>query len=146
MAGTAWIAGADVGLDFGKLNIDLEGAFGENWWFEKYPYAWSGLLMASYKIKLVKGWPLWLEPAVRGEVLTILTSMSEWRARLWQLAPAINLHIGRHVRLMIDGEFVYAQGSEADLDGSRRDGLWPNEWPGAFTDSKKLMVQLIFGL
>jgi hypothetical protein len=88
--------------------------------------------------------PLWLEPAVRGEVLTILTSASEWRTRMWQVAPALNLHIGKHVRLMIDGEFVFAQGTEADLDGSRNDGLWPGEWPGAFSDSRRLMVQLVF--
>jgi hypothetical protein len=154
MAGAAWAGGADVGLDFGDLHIDLEGTFGENWWFEEFPYAWTGLLAASYKIKLKKGWPLWLEPALRGEVLTILTSGSEWHARQWQIAPAINLYIGKHVRLMIDGEFVFAEFANkdnADFDqcGSgdiKCVGLWPDEWPGAFADSKRLMVQLLFGV
>jgi len=144
MAGPAWMTGADVGLKIEKLRVAAEGMLGENWWFEKYPYLWSALLEVSYKIRLGEGVPLWLEPAVRGETMTILTSMSEWRVRLWQVAPAVNLHIGKHVRLMLDGEFVFAQGSEADVDGSRRDGLWPNEWPGALTDSKRLMLQLIF--
>jgi hypothetical protein len=144
MAGPAWMAGADAALKVGGLRVAAEGMFGENWWFERYPLAWSGLLMLSYRLPLGERWPIHLEPALRGEVLTILTSTSLWRARLWQLAPGINLHVGEHVRLMLDGEFVFAQGTEADLDGSRRDGLWPNEWPGSFADSKRLLVQLLF--
>jgi hypothetical protein len=145
MTGMSWMTGIDACLKLKKLRIIAEGLLGENWWFEKYPYTWSATLLASYKFKLGKKVPIWLEPAVKGEVLTFLTEgMDEWRARLWQVTPGLNLHIGRHVRFMINGDFIFAEGSEADIDGSRRDGLWPNEFPGNFQDSKRLLLQLAF--
>jgi len=144
MAGAAWAAGADLGLKLGKARVVAEGLYAENWWFERYPHALSGLLMVSYRVRLGEGVPLWLEPVVKGEVIGLLRSSGEWRVRLWQLTPAVNLLIGKHVRLMIDGELIFTEGTEADIDGSRRDGLWPNEWPGEFRDSRRLMVQLSF--
>jgi hypothetical protein len=147
MAGTAWMVGMDVVVKPDKLRVVLEGNLGENWWFQKYPYVWSAALVASYKFRLVKGVPLWLEPAVRGEVMSFLTDgMDNWRARLWTIAPGVNLHVGKHVRLMIDGEFQFAQGTEASFDGTRRSGLWPNEYAGNWADSKKLMIQLGFNI
>jgi len=146
MTGTAWMAGVDGLVRVGKLQIVVEGTLGENWWFKKYPYVWSAVLMASYKYKLPTKWPLWVEPVVQGEVLTLMPSMDRWRNRMWRVMPGVNLHVGKYVRLMVDGEFLFAQGTESDIDGSRRDGLWPNEWPGAFDDSWRLMVQAAFSI
>jgi hypothetical protein len=146
MAGPRWMSGADFALKLGKFRAIAEGMFGEDWWFEKYPYAWSAALTVSYRIRLHHAWPLWLEPAARGEALSLLTDGGEWRTRMWQVAPGISLDIGKHVRLMIDGELTFTEGSESDIDGSRREGLWPNEWPGAFADSKRLLVQLVFSI
>ncbi|MBN1654533.1 MAG: hypothetical protein JXA30_12245 [Deltaproteobacteria bacterium] len=146
MAGFAWMTGIDAALRVEKLRIVLEGMLGENWWFERYPKIWSALLTLSYKYKLIKGWPLWVEPVFRAEVLTVLRSMDDWRVRMWQLVPGVNLHLGKHVRLMIEGEFVLTQGNEAMIDGSRKDGLWPNEWPGLFADFNRLIVQLAFSM
>jgi hypothetical protein len=147
MTGTAWMAGADVTFRPKKLRIIAEGMIGQNWWFEKYPYTWSAVLVASYRIKLGKSVPLSLEPALMGEVLTLMTGgMDNWRSRLWQVTPGVNLHIGKHVRLMIDGQLRFAEGSEADIDGSRREGLWPNEFPGAWADRTRLLVQLAFSI
>jgi hypothetical protein len=146
MTGMSWMAGMDLSLKFGKFSIAADGMVGENWWFEKYPYVWATSLMVSYKKKLVKGWPLWIEPVVMGEVLTLLTDWSEWRNRMWQVAPGVNLHIGKYVRLMIDGEFTFVEGVESDIDGARWEKLWPNEWPGDWTDSKRLLVQLAFSI
>ncbi len=147
MTGTKWMAGADVVIKPDKLRVVAEANLGENWWFEKYPYTWSAVLVASYRLRLAKGVPLWIEPAVRGEVLTLLTDgMGSWRARLWEIAPGVNLLVGKHVRLMIDGEFRFAQGSESSIDGTRRSGLWPNEYSGNWADSKKLMIQLAFDI
>ncbi len=147
MTGVSWMTSADVVFTPNKWRIVAEGMLGENWWFKKYPMIWSALMLVSYKHKLKKGVPLWIEPAIKGETYTFMTSdMKNWRVRLWQLTPAVNLHIGKHVRLMIDGEFVFAQGEESDIDGSRRSGLWPNEFSGDFSDSKRLLVQLAFGI
>ena len=147
MTGKRWMAGADVAFTPDKWRVVAEAMLGENWWFEKYPMLWSAGLFVSYKWKVAKGLSLWLEPAVKGETYTFMDEeMADWRVRLWQVTPALNLHIGKHVRLMLDGELVFAQGTEADVDGSRRDGLWPNEFPGTLGDSKKFLLQLAFGM
>ena len=147
MSGMSWMSEADAAVKFGGFRGLIEGRFGENWWFERYPYVWSTAIMASYKIKLKKGLPVWLEPVLKGEVMTFMDDgMETWRTRLWQITPGLNLHIGRYTRLMIDGEFVISQGTEADIDGSRRDGLWPNEYPGTWGDAKSVLVQLCFSI
>lgn len=147
MTGMSWMTGVDAALKLKKWRVMGEGMFGENRWFEKYPYAWSAVLLVSYKHKLVTGVPLWIEPALKGEVLTFLNeSLDGWRVRMWQITPGINLHIGRHVRFMVNGEFNLSEGKEADIDGSRRDGLWPNEFPGTWGDIKKLLVQIAFSI
>ena len=146
MTGLAWMGGVDLSLKFGKFTLIADGMLGENWWFEKYPYIYGATLVLSYKHRLKEGWPLWVEPVLAGEVLTMLPDWGSWRNRMWQVAPGINLHVGKYVRLMIGGEFTFAEGTEADIDGSRNAGLWPNEWPGDFVDAKRLLVQLAFSI
>ncbi|MBN2342992.1 MAG: hypothetical protein JXX29_13060 [Deltaproteobacteria bacterium] len=145
MARWWWMSGLDVKVTPKKWRIAAEGMFGRNWWFFKYRYLWSGALEISYKKKVKKGVSIWLEPGVRADVLSFLnTDLSGWRTRMWQIVPGVNVHIGKYVRLMLNGEFIIAQGTEADIDGSRRDGLWPEEYPGAWTDAKRFMLQLAF--
>ncbi len=146
MTGLSWMAGMDLGLKFGKFSVVADGMLGENWWFKKYPLVYGVSLVLSYKHRLKKGWPLWVEPALMGEVLAILTDWDQWRNRMWQLSPGINLHVGKYVRVMVGGEFNFAEGSESDIDGARYANLWPNEWPGDWIDSKRLLVQLAFSI
>ena len=80
------------------------------------------------------------------ETLTLLTDSGEWRARMWSLVPGVNLHIGKHVRVMLNGEFVLTEGSESDIDGAPWENLWPNEWPGNWAESKRLLLQLAFSI
>ncbi|MCP4676609.1 MAG: hypothetical protein GY854_14070 [Deltaproteobacteria bacterium] len=146
MTGLSWMTGMDLRLKFGKFSVVADGMLGENWWFKKYPFVYGVSLLLSYKHRLKKGWPLWVEPALMGEVLTLLTDWDQWRNRMWQINPGVNLHVGKYVRVMIGGEFTFTQGSESDIDGARYENLWPNEWPGDWFNSKRLLVQLAFSI
>ena len=146
MTGVAWMTGVDVLIRIQKMRILVENLFGESWWFrsEDYSYSWSLVLSLSYKWKIAREWKIWLEPALRGEMITLLPGPGRWSARMWQIVPGVNLHLGRHVRVMVHGDFVITEDDEPDE--STGDGLWPGEWPGPWRDTARLMVQLAFSI
>lgn len=146
MTGLAWMTGADALVRIGKVRILVENQFGESWWFRSADsrYSWAMVLQLSYKWRLFEDWEVYLEPVLRGEMLSLLPKAGQKSARLWQVVPGINLHLGDHVRLMIDGEFLITQGSEPDE--STNDGLWPGEWPGPWRNTSRLLIQVAFGI
>ena len=44
------------------------------------------------------------------------------------------------------GEIIIAEGVESDIDGATWAFLWPNEWPGNWTNKKRLLVQFAFSI
>ncbi len=146
MTGVPWMTGVDVMLRIHKMRILVENLFGESWWFRTadYRYTWSLALMLSYEWRLVEDWKISLEPALKAEMLTLLPRAGEWSARMWQIVPGMNLHLGKFVRVMINGEFVITEDSEPDE--STGDGLWPGEWPGPWKNESRLLVQVAFSI
>ena len=137
-----WAAGLDARLYAGGFRLLVEGLMGENYDRCSYsdnpytcyfvareacdaPKTWSAMVVASYKHRLNKGrLGLSIEPVLRGEVMTPDADLAN--GQVYSVAPGVNLHIGRHVRLMLNGEFVIP-GSDA-----------PDAWP----EAKRLLMQL----
>ena len=142
MAGTSWMGGADVGVQVEGLRLYAEALFGDNWWFEGEPYTTSVTLLASYEMELSSDWAIRLEPVVRGEL--VVPRIESLDSRVWFAVVGVNLHVGSHVRVMVDGEFIRVEGAEPDEVA--RKGLWPGEWPGGWESVNRLSVQLAFDL
>lgn len=137
-----WATGLDARVYVGGFRLIVEGMFAENYDRCSYsltpftcyfldreacdaPHTWSALAVASYKHRLTRGkLSLALEPVLLTEVLTPDTDVPE--GRIYSIIPGLNLHIGRHVRLMINGEFTIPS---ADA---------PPAWP----DAQRLLVQM----
>jgi hypothetical protein len=145
---SAWLAGADARLRLGDLLIIAEGLFGQgvdescvsddmyalykcasDKKYDSPPTAWSALLLTSYRIQLTEGaGALMLEPVLKAEMLNPNTDVDS--GAVVGLTPAVNLHIGKHTRIMADGELLFAQ----DHTYAR------------FDDDKRFLLQLAFDL
>lgn len=143
LTGTHWMGEIDAAVEFGGFGAMVEMSLGENWWFEQSPYLWSVATIMSYQFSIAHD-RMAIEPTLMAESMHIEDASWTWRVRLIQVAPGVNVHFGKNLRLMIHGEWIKTTGTEADIDEAPLLGFWPGEWPGAFVDSKSLYVQLGF--
>ncbi len=82
----------------------LEAGIWADYYHESVARSWSALLMLTYKYKLSEKYRLAVQPMVKGEYLVPDDSLDE--ASVWALTSGVNLFIGKHVRLMLNGENV----------------------------------------
>jgi hypothetical protein len=140
----SWMAGVDMAIERKGLYLLVEGLYGLN--HDRcalaidaeecrtesdrtgVPGAAAAVLLAAYRIKLGTRWELALEPVIKGELLLPDDGLSE--AFVGQGSVGANLHIGKHVRLMVHGDI------------RRVDEALASEW----SDESRLFVQLALRL
>ena len=147
---SAWAAGGDFRIKAGDFRILGEGLFGQNhlhssteyvidkglfpdFYNESVADTWSGLLMLTYKHKVSEKWRLAVQPVVKAEYLVPDDSLGDglvMDACVWAFTPGVNLFIGRHVRVMFNGEIVRPA---ADA-------------PPVWVDYDKYMIQMAFDI
>lgn len=143
LTGTHWMGELDAKFKRKRFEALVEVTLGQNWWFKESPYIWSVSALLNYEFRFKNG-AIALEPVLLGELMHIEDETWTWRARMLQVVPGVNLHFGKNIRLMVQGQFVRTQGGEADFDEANRLGFWPGEWPGSFISSSALLVQLAY--
>lgn len=139
LAGSWWMAEADVMFRPADLRLLVEASLGENWWYEGAPLTSAVTFEASYEFALSDEWDVGLEPVFRGEL--VLPRIAERAQRKWRATAGVNLLLGRYVRVMVEGQFTRVEGEEPNLERTPG-GLAPDEWPGGWESVNCLLVQL----
>ncbi len=152
----AWAAGVDLQVDWEGLLVVAEGLYGENWdpclftpdvhetcvllqptkgnpnpsspAASLVPKTWSAVLLVAYKIPIYKPWKLSLQPLFKGEYFAPDADLSD--GSVMAATAGVNFWIGKHFRLMVQGETV-RPGDSA-----------PSPWQ----EENRLMTQVAFDL
>jgi hypothetical protein len=141
MKGNRWMTGADVRLKKKGVFALVEGELAQNWWYRYSPWVWSVAALVSYTHEFDTKMRFALEPVAMIDLLTVADGDFRWQSRLWTLQAGLNIHLTDVLRLMIQGEFIFTNGTDAYFDETPRKGFWPGEWPGDFEPSTALSVQ-----
>lgn len=140
----SWMTGLDMSIEARGLLVMVEGLYGLNHdrcalAFDPeecrgesdrvgVPRAAAVTAMAAYRFKLNSRLKLAIEPVIKGEVLLPDDGLDD--AYVGQASIGANLHVGKHVRLMVHG------------DVRRVDDALVGEWD----DENRLFVQLALRL
>lgn len=151
----AFATGVDLQVDWKGLLVIAEGLYGENWdpclfsdaydsciiapstagvpnsfWptSELVPKTWSAVLLVAYKTPIYKAWRLSVQPVFKGEVFDPDAEGTGGRVVVGTLG--VNWWVGKHFRLMIQGETVRPEASA----------------PARWFEENRLMTQVAFDL
>jgi len=106
---TATAGGADFLLELERLRVHGEALLAHDHFLHDYltpqheqRNSLGALLLVSYKHRLTKKWRLAVEPLAKGEVLDPDTSLAD--SHVLSGTVGVNLHVGRHLRLMLQAD------------------------------------------
>lgn len=118
--GTAWSAGGDIVLSRFGLTLWLEGAWFQNSRDDGIADGWWTMALVTYDWKLPGTSKLVLEPVLGAEVLVPTTAGSFSDQRVLAFTPGLNLKVGHHMKLLVQGRFVEpGAASSSDTPESR---------------------------
>ena len=130
---SALAGGADIRFRGGGLTAYAQGLYGHNFLAanmtaEEYsaasrPKAFDALLLIAYEIRLREKRKLAIQPVVKGELLA--PDDRQENGYVWLGTLGANLLLGRHLRLMVNGEVTHTTSTA------------PADW----TNHKRLLVQ-----